>query len=507
MARLDVLFIAPNSSKKAYQALADVYSAIEPPTWLLLLAQAMRNFGFSIAILDCEAQHLTEQAAVDQISYLKPRLTCFVLYGQNPNAGTTSMIGATSLAAKLKESGLDTKTCFVGSHISALPHEVIEYPFVDFVLINEGVYALQQLLSTDLRNDLHKAGGIGYRDADGKAVLTPGAKLVPQERMDLDMPGYAWDLLPNKKSPLDLYRAHFWHTNFSHERRTPFAAMYTSLGCQFGCNFCMINIVNRTDTRQDAHAADFRKMRFWSPALVLKEIEQLAGYDVETLRLSDEMFFLNRKYYVPILEGIIERGLKMNMWAYARIDTIRSDQLELFKKAGINWLCLGIEAGNQDVRLDIEKGRFQDVNIRDVVKMAQDHGIEILGNYIFGFPSDTKDTMQQTLSLAMELNTAHANFYACQALPGSPLYFSAKAAGWELPNAFEEYAFLSYECKPLPTHHLSAAEVLRFRDEAWHRYFSNPNYLAMLAQKFGPDRRQNVEQLSQIHLKRRLLGD
>ena len=507
MSRLDVLFVTPNSSAKAYQALAAIHSAIEPPTWSLLLAQAMRKKGFAVAILDCDALRLTDEQAVDQIGYLKPRLVCFVLYGQNPNAGTTSMIGATSLAASLKEAHGDQKICFVGSHVSALPNEVQQYNFVDFVLINEGVYALQQLLATNLRDDLHKIGGIGYRNNDGKPILTPGAKLVPQELMDQDMPGYAWDLLPKKQTPLDLYRAHFWHTNFSHDKRTPFAAMYTSLGCMFGCNFCMINIVNRTDTRPNAHAADFRKMRFWSPELILDELETLAGYGVETLRLSDEMFFLNRKYYIPILRGIIERGLKFNLWAYARVDTIRADQLRLFKDAGISWLALGIEAGNENVRLDIEKGRFHDVNIREVVKTVEDHGIEVLGNYIFGFPADTQETMQQTLNLAMELNTAHANFYPCQALPGSPLYFTAKAEGWELPSAFEEYAFLSYECKPLPTHHLPATEVLRFRDEAWHKYFSNPNYLGLVARKFGPEQRRNVEEMSQIRLKRRLLGD
>jgi len=504
--RLDVLFVTPNSSAKAYQALANVHSAIEPPTWSLLLAQAMRAKGFSVAILDCDALRLTDEQAVDQISYLNPRLVCFVLYGQNPNAGTTSMIGATALAASLKGARADLKVCFVGSHVSALPHEVIKDDSVDFVLINEGVYALQDLLATDLR-DVGSVAGIGYRDADGKAVLTKGARLVPQGQMDQDLPGYAWDLLPKSQRPLDLYRAHFWHTNFSHEKRTPFAAIYTSLGCMFGCNFCMINIVNRTETRPDVHAADSRMMRFWSPALILREMEKLAEFGVETLRLSDEMFFLNRKYYIPILEGIIERGLKFNLWAYARVDTVRSDQLQLFKKAGINWLALGIEAGNENVRLDIEKGRFQDVNIRDVVKMVEDHGIEVLGNYMFGFPSDTRQTMQQTLDLAMELNTAHANFYPCQALPGSPLYFTAKSEGWELPSSFEEFAFLSYDCKPLPTHHLSAAEVLRFRDEAWHRYFSNPAYLALIARKFGPEQRRNIEDLAAIHLKRRLLGD
>ena len=76
------------------------------------------------------------------------------------------------------------------------------------------------------------------------------------------------------------------------------------------------------------------------------------------------------------------------MWAYARIDTVREDQLELFKKAGINWLALGIEAGNQNVRLDIEKG-IKDVNISEVVKLIQKHGINVLGNYMFGFPEDS----------------------------------------------------------------------------------------------------------------------
>jgi radical SAM superfamily enzyme YgiQ (UPF0313 family) len=194
------------------------------------------------------------------------------------------------------------------------------------------------------------------------------------------------------------------------------------------------------------------------------------------------------------------------MWAYARIDSIRADQLDLFKRAGINWLCLGIEAGNQVVRMDVDKGRFLDVNIRDVVKTVQDHGIKILGNYIFGFPEDSMETMQETLDLAMELNTEHANFYPCQALPGSPLYFYAQKQGWDLPKRFEEFAFLSYECKPLPTKTLSAKEVLQFRDMGWEKYFSNPRYLEMITSKFGDQAMKNVMNLSKVKLKRELLG-
>jgi len=505
---MDILFVNPSSSLKAYQGLAETgFSAIETPTWALLLAQSLRSIGRSVAILDCDALGQTLEQSVAEIKAAKPRIACFVLYGQNPNAGTTSMIGGTALAKALKEEvGSGIKICFIGSHTSALPKEVLQYSFIDFVIYNEGVYGLRELLETNLVDDLDKVSGLGYKNDEGQLILNPFAKVVPQERMDIDMPGYAWDLLPKKKSPLDLYRAHYWHTDFLEDDRTPFAAIHTSLGCQFSCNFCMINIVNRSNNNVTGTAADYRGMRFWTPELMLNEFEKLASFGVKTIRISDEMFFLNKKYYVPILEGIIARGLKFNMWAYARVDSIRADQLDLFKRAGINWLCLGIEAGNQVVRMDVDKGRFQDVNIRDVVKTVQDHGIKILGNYIFGFPEDTMETMQETLDLAMELNTEHANFYPCQALPGSPLYFYAQKQGWDLPKRFEEFAFLSYECKPLPTKTLSAKEVLQFRDTGWEKYFSNPRYLEMINSKFGDQAMKNVVNLSKVKLKRELLG-
>ena len=88
------------------------------------------------------------------------------------------------------------------------------------------------------------------------------------------MPGYAWDLLPKTKTTLDQYRAHFWHTNFLYENRTPFAAIYTSLGCQFACNFCMINLINRNDTKEIGIAADYNTMRYWSPNFIIQEFEK-----------------------------------------------------------------------------------------------------------------------------------------------------------------------------------------------------------------------------------------
>jgi len=509
--KLDVLFVNPDSSLQAYQGLAATYSAIEPPTWALLLAQSCRAKDFGVAILDCDAERLGLQAAIDRIKEADARLVVFVVYGQNPNSGTTGMIGATALAQELKQQHPEFPTCFVGSHTSAMPLEVLAHPFVDFVLLNEGVYALHNLLRTDLKSNLDKVLGIGYKSGEfmgePKLQLNPPQHVVPQERMDIDMPGYAWDLLPYRSRPLDLYRAHFWHAEFDHAKRTPFAAIYTSLGCNFACDFCMINIVNRVDNGDGVNASHSRGMRFWSSKLIGDELEKLAKMGVETVRISDEMFFLNRKYYEPLLNDIVERKLKLRMWAYSRVDTVRADYLDLFQRAGINWLALGIEAGNQKVRQEVSKGSFKEVNIRDVCQSVRSSGMNIISNYIFGFPEDTQETMQETLNLALELNTEMANMYPCQALPGSPMHGIARRKGWKLPGSYAAYAFLSYDSEPLPTNHLSAAEVLKFRDEAWQTYFSNPIYLQLVEKKFGGAERRNVEDMAKIKLRRRLLGD
>lgn len=223
---LDVLFINPNSSTTAYQDLAKIYSAIEPPTWALLLAESCRSKKFNVAILDCDAERLSLDESIQRIIQLKPRLITFVVYGQNPNSGTTNMVGALSLAKTIREYEIKIPISFVGSHTSALPMEVLSYSYVDIVFLNEGVYALHNLLKSNLGSDLAFIKGIGYKKI-GPAnfmlpTLNPPERIVPQELMDLDLPGYAWDLLPYNKKPLDLYRAHFWHGNFNHDERTPF---------------------------------------------------------------------------------------------------------------------------------------------------------------------------------------------------------------------------------------------------------------------------------------------
>ena len=129
---------------------------------------------------------------------------------------------------------------------------------------------------------------------------------------------------------------------------------------------------------------------------------------------------------------------------------------------------------------------FDQNDIAKTIGKVRAAGINVIGNFIFGLPEDNLSSMEATLDLAVELNCEFANFYVAMAYPGSQLYNDAIRKNWSLPETWNGYSQHAVTTLPLPTKYLSAAEVLRFRDEAFQVYFKNPNYLAMISRKFGP---------------------
>ena len=508
---LDCLFLVTKSSKKTYQKLSHTYSAIEPPTWALLLAESTRSVGFKVDILDANAENLSVEEILKRIKDNSPKLICLVVYGQNVNAGTTNMSGAIHTSEYLKKF-ISTPISIIGSHVQALPIETLKKEkSIDFVFTNEGVYSLRNLLNLiDFSsNNLAKIKGIAFRNQN-KIIINAPEKIVPNEKMDIDLPGYAWDLLPFKKKPLDLYRAPMWHAEYDFEKRTPYASLQTSLGCQFGCNFCMINILNRNDNDEIGVASNYSKMRFWSTNFIIKEFDKLIKMGVRTIRIVDEMFLLNPKYYIPLCEQLAERNKddSLRIWSYSRIDTVkRPEILKLVRRAGIKWLALGIESGERSVRLEVDKGKFEDVDVRKVIQKVHEADINVMANYIFGLPGDTKETVKKTFDLSLELCTAGWNTYGAMALPGSYLYKKALEEGNQLPDTYEGFSFHSYETLPLSTEKLSAKEIITLRDEAFNQYHNHKPFLNLIEKKFGKEAVKNIVEMTKITLKRKIKGD
>lgn len=272
----------------------------------------------------------------------------------------------------------------------------------------------------------------------------------------------------------------------------------------------MINLINKTNNDELGVANEYSYMRFWSPEFVIKQFDKLIELGVKTIKITDEMFLLNPKYYLPLCDYLAERNKddKLNFWAYSRIDTVK-DKIILNKvrKAGIRWLCLGIESGSKSIRLEVSKGKFEDVKIDEVVKHIESCDINVMANYIYGLPGDTKDTINDTFELSKKLNTAGWNTYAAMALPGSELYKNSLSNNCELPQKYEEFSFLGYETLPLSNENLHSAEILQLRDKHFKEYFENKNFLEKIKSKFGEIAVKNIQDMCKLKLKRKIIED
>jgi anaerobic magnesium-protoporphyrin IX monomethyl ester cyclase len=485
--KIDIVLINPGDRKQVFQELGEDYSAIEPPFWIAVMAAYLRNNGFGVAVLDSNAENITPEETAQKINEINPLLAAVIVYGSQPSASTQNMTIAGKICKALKDK-TSVRVAIGGLHPSALPKQTLEKEKVDFVIEGEGTYTLEILLRAlkSSSPNYSNVPGLWYC-TDGVINNNPRADLIKD--LDKGLPVAAWDLLPMKK-----YRAHNWHCFDDIDNRMPYGAIYTSLGCPYSCVFCCIN-------------TPFGKpgIRYRSPDLVMKEIDALVNeYGIKNIKIVDELFVLNENHYMSIVNKLIDRKYALNFWAYARVDTVKKVNLQKMKKAGINWLALGIESANPDVRDGAEK-RMKIRDIKNIVSSIQDSGIRVIGNYIFGLPDDTLSTMQETLDLAIDLNCEFSNFYCAMAYPGSKLYEIAIKENWKLPKEWHGFSQHSYEMLPLPTKHITAKEVLQFRDDAFHEYYENQLYLDMIEKKFGAKVKNHLQGMTKTRLKRRLL--
>ncbi|MCB9030182.1 MAG: radical SAM protein [Deltaproteobacteria bacterium] len=489
---IDLLLVNAPGKERVYQVLAKDYAAYEPPIWGGLMASYAKRHGHSVDILDAEALQLNFEDTVKEIIARKPLLTAFVVYGQQPSASTQCLPAAGAVCKLLKDTAPDFKTIMFGTHMSALPQRTLEEEATDFVCNGEGPVTIENLLQA-LKNDatnLKDIPGLWYTEDGHSMGNAPAEKF---KDLDAEFPGMTWDLLP-----MDRYKAHNWHCWDHINERQPYASLYTSLGCPYKCSFCCIN-------------APFggSGIRYFSPEHIIKEIDILVNdYGVKNIKIADEMFVLNPRHVLGLCDLIIERGYDLNIWAYARVDTVKDKYLEKLKMAGFNWLGIGVESGSKFVRDGVEKGRFGDTDIKAIIQKIRDHGIYVGANYIFGLPDDTFETMSETLQLALDLNTEWSNFYSAMAYPGSPLHIMASQKGLPLPEdkggpGWIGYSQHAFETLPLPTDALSAGEVISFRDKAFDVYFTSNAYLSMMKAKFGADVENHIREMTKHKLDRK----
>ena len=496
---LDFLLITPPSRLEVYQKLSGEFAAIEPPVWSMLIAKYLKNRGYSVEILDAEADYLTHEETADRIINRDPKLAVYMIYGQQPSASTQCMPGGTKTAKFVNTKAKNKiKSIVIGTHASALPSRTLYEEPYDFVCQGEGPITLEKLMYKIQNNisDLTDVPGLWHKDKNKKIIGNKPAKMF--DNLDENLPGQEWDLIDLTK-----YKTHNWHSFHNFENREKYASLQTSLGCPFKCTFCCINA-----------PFDRNTIRFWSPNHIFNQIKYLIEeHGIYNIKIPDEMFVLNPKQIHEICDLIMkyDYGKKLNIWAYSRIDTLNDDEmLRKMQKSGFKWLAIVIESSSEHVRDGVIKGRFDNLDIEKIVRKVREMGFYVGANYIFGLPDDDLESMKRTLDLAIKINSEWANFYSAMAYPGSQLYNIAKKNNWMLPDneggpGWIGYSQHAYETLPLRTEKIKASEVLSFRDKAFKEYFSNPNYQELLKKTFGQQASIHVDKMLKHDIKRKHL--
>lgn len=255
--------------------------------------------------------------------------------------------------------------------------------------------------------------------------------------------------IPFDKLPMHLYRAHNWHC-LDGSPRSPYASIYTSLGCPFNCYYCNIHTIYPD-----------RKVQFRPIKSILKEVDNLVyKYNMRNIKIWDELFTLDGKRVIAICSEL--RYYDLNIWAYARLDTVTKGMLKAMKQGGIKWLAYGFES--------VTDPKFIS-RTEEVIKMTKDAGISIMGNFMFGLPDTTRDDDRRSLEFAKEHLFEFVNFYDALPYPGSQWYKDTKPVNIE----FNQYK-----------------DISQFRKAAFRDYFTNPDYLSMLEKKWG---KQAIKQI------------
>jgi len=298
-----------------------------------------------------------------------------------------------------------------GPHASYFHRSVLEEcPAIDVVIRHEFDTKIARVVSN--LHDLRKVSGITYRDDDG--INDNGDGELEQDLDNVPFPNR--DVVPWN-----------WYLEAWYSRR-PFMNMMTSRGCPYHCSFCLWPQI------MYGH-----RQRFRSVDNVLSEIKYLVDrYGVRELNIDDGTFTTNKARVIEFCQKLRGAGLKLIWTCNGRVDNLDDEMLSEMKQSGCKMIRLGVESGSQEVLDKIRKGLTLR-QIEDGVRLVKKHGIQALGGFMFGFPYDSRESVEQTIQLAKKLSPDQVQFSISMCYPGTSLYEYAGSNNLLLAKSFKEF--------------------------------------------------------------------
>lgn len=204
--------------------------------------------------------------------------------------------------------------------------------------------------------------------------------------------------------------------------------MMTSRGCPYSCTFCL--------WPQSMYG---HKQRFRSIDNVMAEIRHLIlRYGIREINVDDGTFTTDRKRVIEFCRRLRKESGDLVWTCNGRVDNLDHEMLSEMKKSGCKMIRLGVESGSQDVLDKIKKGLTLK-QIEDGIRLVKEHGIQALGGFMFGFPHDSRETVEQTIRFARRLSPDQVQFSISMCYPGTSLYEYSKENNLLIAESFKEF--------------------------------------------------------------------
>lgn len=374
-----------------------------PPIGLGYVATALRKLGHAVDIQDSIINGWSVQDVVDHVSRTGPDMVGITVF-------SSALLNTFEILESVKRNNPKIITIVGGPHPTAVPEHTLQYlRDADFAFRGEAEIPLEQFdKALKGQAKVSSVPGLIWRE-DGSVRCN---EIVEHNDLeDFGLP--SWDLIDPRK---------YFKCAVIGDKAT---AIYASRGCPFGCKFCV---------------KLGRKLRHRKVEDVWQEISFLnKDYGIERFHLGDEGFPINIGYVKDFCRFMIEKKARFKFEAARgiRLNTMDKEMLGLMKKAGFGkFFAVGIESAVPRVRELMDKQLSQE-ELTSGLALLNKYGFRPDGNFILGYPGETRGEMLQTIDWAVR--TKHlwgASFTPFIPLPGSPIVDELLAKG-EFPKDFD----------------------------------------------------------------------
>ena len=371
------------------------------------------------------------------------------------HTSTPSFASDVKVAQALKDAKPSLKIGMVGAKVAVQPEEsLLKGAPIDFVARNEFDFTIKEVAEG---RDFKDIDGISFRNADGVIVHNRERAIIE----DMDTLPFVTDVYKRDLKIEDYFIGYLMH---------PYISIYTGRGCKSHCTFCLW-----------PQTVGGHRYRTRSPEHVAEEIRQ-ARRNFPQVR---EFFFDDDTFTddLPRAEAIARELGKMGVvWSCNAKANVPRKTLEVLKANGLRLLLVGYETGNQQILYNIKKGMRIEV-AKEFTKNCHELGIKIHGTFIMGLPGETKETIQETIRFATEINPHTLQVSLAAPYPGTFLHKQATENGWLDEKNAELIDEHGIQIAPLTYPHLSHTEIFDSVETFYRKfYFRAPKIASIVGE-------------------------